>query len=135
MFAATILSLHAAGAACLFLVIPGAPGLALGGLLLALGAASAWDRALLRSSRSPRVIEIRASGQAALVLRNSESILAKPVSGMGVTRCWVALKIGSPARRSALVTQDMLGREPFRLLRLWALWGKMPGVASAQLRT
>ena len=38
-------------------------------------------------------------------------------------------------RRTILVTRDMLGREEFRRLRLWALWGRLPrrSVAAAQL--
>lgn len=105
----------------------------LAGLLLALGAASAWDRALLRGARSPRSIEIPGSGKARLVFANGQSALADPVRGLGVTRYWVALRVRSPMRRGMLVTADMLGREPFRLLRLWALWGRVPGVASGQL--
>jgi len=135
VFAATILTLYAAASACMLLVLPGVSGLVLAGLLLALGAAAAWDRALLRGSRSPRAIEIHASGQALLVLRNGESAPMKSGGGVGVTRCWVALKTGFPARPSVLVAQDMLGREPFRLLRLWALWGRVPSVAPGQLRT
>ena len=35
--------------------------------------------------------------------------------------------------RTVLITRDMLGAEEFRRLRLWALWGKLPGVAPEQL--
>ena len=50
-----------------------------------------------------------------------------------VSRFLVALPLAGAARRSMLVTADMLDPEGFRLLRLWALWGRLPGVASAQL--
>jgi hypothetical protein len=50
-----------------------------------------------------------------------------------VTRHWVALRLRSRKRRSLLVAGGMLSEEPFRLLRLWALWGRMPGVARRQL--
>jgi hypothetical protein len=50
-----------------------------------------------------------------------------------VTRYWVALDTGAPMRRSVLVTAGMLQPGPFRLLRLWALWGRVPGVAPGQV--
>ena len=98
-----------------------------------MGAASAWDRALLRGSRSPRAIEVTGPDTAHLVLANGELAAVRPRQGSAVTRYWVALRISSPVRRSVLVTVDMLGKERFRLLRLWALWGRVPGVASGQL--
>jgi hypothetical protein len=51
-----------------------------------------------------------------------------------VNRFLVALPLDGFLRRSILVTADMLDPGRFRLLRLWALWGRLPGVASAQLR-
>ena len=131
-FAAAILALHATAAACVVLVLRAAPGVALAGLLLALGAAAAWDRALLRGPSAPRAIEIHSSGQAFLLLGNGAALPIGPVGGFGVTRFLVALRTEAPTRRSALVARDMLGREPFRLLRLWARWGKLPGVAPGQ---
>ena len=44
-----------------------------------------------------------------------------------------ALPLGSPLRRTLLVSADMLGVEEFRRLRLWALWNRLPGVAPKQL--
>ena len=132
--AATVVAVHAAASACVLLVLPGLPGVTLAALVLALGIAAAWDRALLRGSRAPRVIEIAATAETLLVLANGETACARPVRGIGVTRWWVALRIGSPARRGFLVTAGMLGPEPFRLLRLWALWKRVPGVAPGQLQ-
>ena len=131
-FAAVIVILHLAAAACVVLVVPGFAGAALGGLLLALGVASAWDRALLRGRRSQHAIEIPASGQACVLLRNGERLAAEAVGGKGVNRLWVALRTGSPWRRSVLVTGGMLQDGEFRLLRLWARWGRLP-VAPWQL--
>jgi hypothetical protein len=45
----------------------------------------------------------------------------------------VNLPILAPARRTLLVTPDMLGIDSFRRLRIWALWGKLAGVAGKQL--
>ena len=45
----------------------------------------------------------------------------------------VALPVQGRLRRTVLVTLDMLGEESFRMLRIWALWGKLPQVAPQQL--
>jgi hypothetical protein len=101
-------------------------------LVLALGAAAAWDRALLRAALSPRAIEIRPSGEALCVLASGESLpIATP--GSRVTRYWVSLRLRSPWRRSLMLVAGMLPSDAFRLLRIWALWGRLPGVASRQL--
>jgi hypothetical protein len=131
-FAATILTVHLVAAGCCLAVLPGWPGFALAGLLAALGASSAWDRALLRGTHAARAVEIRGSGEALLVLADGNTRPLGPIRGIGVSRYWVALTCGSPARRGILVTAGMLGAEPMRLLRLWALWGKAAGVAFRQ---
>ncbi|HEY6967464.1 MAG TPA: hypothetical protein VI229_08365 [Burkholderiales bacterium] len=53
--------------------------------------------------------------------------------GRVVTRYWVSLRLRSPWRRSLILVVGMLPREPLRLLRIWALWGRLPAVASRQL--
>ena len=130
--AAAVLGVHGLGAACILAILPGGAGAAAALLLLALGAAAAWDRALLRSRRAPRAIEIDATGAARCILASGEALEALPVGGTGVTRFWVALGLGAGYRRHFLVTADMLDPELFRRLRLWALWGRVPGVAPAQ---
>ena len=132
-YAATVVAVHAAASACVLRVLPGLPGMVLAALVLALGIAASWDRALLRGARAPRAIEIAPTGQARIVLADGTTAPALPVRGIGVTRHWVALRIGSQTRRGLLVTAGMLGPEPLRLLRLWALWERVPGVAPGQL--
>lgn len=132
-FAAAVLAVHLVAAACLLAVLAGWQGIALAILLPALGAAAAWDRALLRGAHSPKAIEIPGSGEALLVFADGQAAALEPLRGIGVNRHWVALKCASRARRGFLVTAGMLRPGPFRLLRLWALWGKLPGVASRQL--
>jgi hypothetical protein len=132
-FAALLLLVHAGAAACLLAVLTGWPGFALALLVGALGVAAAWDRALLRSAHSPRAIEIHSGGEARCVLGNGESGTLESQGGAGVNRYWVALRLRSPMRRSLLVTAGMLSAESARLLRLWALWRKLPGVAPGQL--
>ena len=131
-FAGTVMAVHAGAAACFLTTMSGMPGLALAVLILGLGAASAHERALLRGSRSPRAIEIAASGSAVLVLASGKTIAVRPVRGIGVTRYWVALGPTTLAGRSTLVTAGMLAPAQMRLLRLWALWGRVPGPAWRQ---
>jgi hypothetical protein len=131
--AALYLAMHATAAGSIVAVLPGVAGLALAALLVALGAASAWERALLRGRRSPRAIEIFSSGEARVEFAGGETAAASARQGTGVTRHWVSLRTAAPMRRGVLVTAGMLRPGPFRLLRLWALWGRVPGVAPGQL--
>jgi len=123
------MAMHATAAACFLATLSGFSGPALAILVLGLGAASAWERALLRGSRSPRAIEIAASGTAVVVLADGEALAVRPVRGIGVTRYWVALRPASITGRAVLVTSGMLGPAQLRILRLWALWGRIPGLA------
>jgi hypothetical protein len=123
--AAAIVALHAAAAAAVVLALPTSWGYALGAAILALGLAAAWARALLRAGRS--VVAIDVSGR--VELRNGES-RAIAARRRHVGRFMVTLPLNG---RTVLVTRDMLGAEEFRRLRLWALWGKLPGVAPEQL--
>jgi hypothetical protein len=130
---AAIAVLHAAAAACVVLVLPGVAGTAIAVLIVALGAAAAWDRALLRGRASPREIEAAHPGEAVLWLADGERIGVATARHAVVNRWWVALPLRSPGRRTLFVAADMLGQDEFRRLRLWALWGRAPGVASGQL--
>lgn len=134
-YAGTVMAVHATAAGCFLATMSGYAGMALALLMLALGAASARERALLRGSRAPRAIEIPASGAAAaVILASGEAIAVRPLRGIGVTRHWVALGPGSLAGRAVLVTAGMLAPAEMRTLRLWALWGRTPGMGSRQLR-
>jgi len=132
-YAGVIIAVHALAGLSFLTSLTAWPGALLAALIVGLGCAAAWDRALLRGARSPRVIEIRPTGEAVVRLRGGESAQLSPVQGIGVTRFWVALGAALPARRSILVVAGMLGEEGFRRLRLWSLWGKVPGVAPGQL--
>jgi hypothetical protein len=112
--------------------LPGWAGTALGAALAGLGAASAWSRALLRSPRSPRAIRLGSglSPEGAMVdLAGGESSAAR--AGGHVSRLMVTLVLRRPAHH-ILVTADMLDRDSFRALRIWALWGKLPGAGVAR---
>jgi hypothetical protein len=131
--AAGIVALHAVAAGCVALVFPGVAGGAIAFLVAGLGAAAAWDRALLKGRRSPRALEIAPTGEAELVLAAGERVGVPGRAPDAVNRWWVSLPVNAPARRTLLIPAGMLGREEFRRLRLWALWGRVPGVASGQL--
>ena len=130
--ACLIVGLHGLAGASILVISVEPPALALAALLAALGGASAWDRALLRGRSSPRALVVAAGGGPGIELANGTRC---PV-GTGpraVNRFIVTLPLEGAARRSVLVARDMLDPAGFRLLRLWALWGRVPGVASKQL--
>ena len=128
-----IVALHAAAASSVFIVIPTPAGAALATAFLALGLASAWSRALLRSKASVRALELSAS-QITLELGSGERLAAELAGHRHVSRFMVTLPVRRPVRRTILVSRDMLNGEEFRRLRLWALWGKLPRVVSEQLQ-
>jgi hypothetical protein len=130
--AVVIMAAHAAAAACFLTVVTGWHGVALSLLATALGGIVAWDRALLGSPDSPKVVEISRTGRAKCLFANGESAALQPLQGTAVTRYWVALRLNSRGRRTLLIVAGMLPPQALRLLRLWALWGKLPGVPSRQ---
>ena len=130
--AAAIVVAHCAAALAAYLTIPGTMAAILAAMLVLLGLATAWGRALLASSASVRAIEIGA-GQPVVELAGGDRLGAEVASRRYVTRYVVALPLLKPFRRTLLVTADMLGREEFRRLRIWALWNRLPAVAAKQL--
>jgi len=134
LLAAAIILAHAAAALAAYRVLPGAMGATLAVLLVALGAAAAWSRALLRARGSVRAIQL-GGPQPVFELADGDSFPAEVAKRRYVTRYVVALPVGKPLRRTLLVTADMLGAQEFRRLRIWALWNRLPGVAAKQLQT
>jgi Membrane-bound toxin component of toxin-antitoxin system len=132
LLAAALIVLHAAAALCLALALPGAGGLAGAAALVALGAAAAWRSALLRAASSVRALELAAQ-KLEVRLASGESFAAEVAERRYVGRYMVVLPLRRPVRRTLLVTRDMADAESFRRLRIWALWGKVPGVATKQL--
>ena len=130
MLAGAIVALHAAAAVSLLLVVPGAAGMVVAALLVALGLAAAWGRGLLASAKSVRALEL--SEELTVELKDGSRFPAALSGRRHVSRYMVTLPIVRPVRRTLLVSRDMLGPEEFRRLRLWALWGRLP-VAHKQL--
>ena len=127
--AAALVLAHAAAAACIAAVLAEPWDWALAILVLALGAAAAWDRALLRAGRSVRVLELAAGGQAALGLADGRRLEGSVAARRNVCPWWVTLPVRGPAGRTLLIARGMLSEDDFRRLRLWALWGRVPGAA------
>jgi hypothetical protein len=141
VLAAAIIAAHAAAAGAVVFLMKDGFGAALGLALLALGVAAAWRRALLRGPDAVRAIEVHAEvhGNELSVELGDGRVVRVPVARRRyVSRALVTLALGAPARRwygarTLLVTADMLEAGEFRRLRVWALWGRLPGVAAEQL--
>jgi hypothetical protein len=130
VLAGLIVAAHVCAGAAAALALPGWPGWLLALALANLGVASAWSRALLRARSSMRCIKLQ-QDKAAIELASGETYPAKP--GGHVSRLMVTLVLLDPAHRTLLVSADMLDRDSFRALRVWALWGKLAAVAGKQL--
>ena len=132
ILAGALLLVHALAAACIALVLPGVWGAALAALVAALGVATAWDRALLRSARSVRFVELYADGLAVLGLADGSCLEGSVAARRNVSPWWVSLPLERRTRSTLLVARDMLAAGDFRRLRIWTLWGRVPGVAAPQ---
>ena len=130
LLAAGIVAAHLAAAMAVLVVLPGIKGLLLAAALLALGAAAAWSRALLRSGDAVRAIEI-GKGAVGFRLANGETVYAEVAERRYVSRFVVMLPLGRPLSRTLLVGADMLGAQEFRHLRIWALWNRLPAARHA----
>ena len=129
--AAALALLHVAAALCALAAFPGIPGSALAVLLLALGAAAAWQRALLRGRSAVRAIELGAQAAATLELADGRRLTGSVAARRHVSRLWVTLPLRGAPHRTVLVMADMLAPAAFRQLRLWALWGRVARGAGA----
>jgi hypothetical protein len=127
IFALLIVAAHAAAAACTALALPGTAGTLLAAALVALGVAAALRVALLRGTGAVRAVEIGPSGLV-LELRGGARQAVAAAGRRYVSRWMVVLPAGGRPGRTVLVTAGMLEAGRFRLLRLWALWGKLPSV-------
>ena len=98
------------------------------GLLVGLlGAIAVLRHAWLRMPGSPSAIRLDPSGRAELRLSDGQVLPLVAHGGMGITRWWVAVRAGEGRGTSILLPAGMLPPAQHRLLRLWAIWGKLPG--------
>jgi hypothetical protein len=128
-----MVALHGAAGAAALAVVGGIAGGCLGVALLALGASAAWRHALHRGPTALRTLELEGTG-VVLTLANGRQLAGELAGPRFVSRFAVAMSVRRSAARTIFVTPDMLDHESFRALRLWALWGKVPGVAAGQLQ-
>jgi hypothetical protein len=128
-----MVALHGAAGAAAFAVVGGVAGASLGVAIAALGVNAAWRHALHRGAAALHTLDFEGEGVFLTVVvgRGLAGELAGP---RFISRFAVALSMRRSAGRTVFVTPDMLDRRSFRALRLWALWGKVPGVAARQLQ-
>lgn len=125
--AAAIIGAHALAGACVAMALPGPGALAVGLLLPALGLAVAWDRALLRGRKSVTGLMIESRAVLRLRTRDGSELEVRVVGRRHVSRIAVIVPVSGSMRRTIVVVRNMLDGESFRKLRLWALWGEVPG--------
>jgi len=127
VLAAAVIAVHALAGACAAIAVPGPGAFAVALLLPALGLAAAWDRALLRSRKSVTGIVIEGPASVRLKARDGTETEVRVVGRKHVSRFAVIVPVRGSMRRTIVVVRDMLDAESFRRLRLWALWGRVPG--------
>ena len=127
-----LIASHAIAALCVFAVMPGVAGALVATLILALGVAAAWSRALLLGRSSVSALELDGSA-VQIELRSGERLQAAVAERRYVGRYLVLLPLRAPLARTVLISRDMTDADGFRRLRIWALWGRVSGVASKQL--
>jgi hypothetical protein len=131
--AAALCCAHAVAAASVLLVLPTGIGLLLAVAFAALGVAAAWSRALLRARGSVHAIEL-ADERIMLHLRDGRTQRVEISARRYVSRWLVTLPLRSPMRRTLLITADMVRGDLFRVLRIWATWGRTPAMAPGPAR-
>jgi len=127
LLATAVIATHALAGACAALVLPGPGAIAVALLLPALGLAAAWDRALLRSRKSVTGMLIDGPTSLRLKTRDGSETEVRVAGRKHVSRLAVIVPVRGSMRRTIVVVRDMLDAESFRTLRLWALWGRVPG--------
>lgn len=127
-FAFLLLCAHAAAGAAALLSLGVVAGAAIALLTLGAGAAAICRRALLLSRDSPARLEFTPAGELRIVDQIGRDWAPVADSPRYVNRWFVIVAASDPAGRvrRLLVTRDMLPPEPFRRLRIWALWGVSP---------
>jgi len=130
--AAIIVVVHGGAAVCAGVFVAGSMGIWLGVLIAGLGIAAAWDRALLRGRRSVRALIIGSGDNVILDLANAQRVGLR-ISPRRFVSALVVILPGAPwMRRNIVVWRDMLDPDSFRVLRLWALWGRVPDTGTTQ---
>ena len=126
-----LLCAHAAAGAAAWLSIGGLAGAAIALLTTAAGALAIHGRALLLAGDSPTSLRFSADEGVRITDRIGRDWVPLADSPRYLSRWLVMVAAAGPAGRVRrfLITRDMLPPEPFRRLRIWALWGEVPGAA------
>ncbi|MBI3371697.1 MAG: hypothetical protein HY017_08090 [Betaproteobacteria bacterium] len=120
-----LLCAHAAAAVASWLAFGGAAGSAIGLLVMTAGAVAIRGPALLLARDSPAYLVLNAAGDLRIIDRNGLEWTPVADSACFVSRWVVIVPVsGRMGRRRRIpILGDMLSRERFRRLRIWALWG------------
>jgi hypothetical protein len=120
-----LLCAHALAAIASWLSFGGAAGSAVALLVMAAGAAAVHGHALLRASDSPASLVLGPDGSLRIVDRSGLEWTPIADAACFVCRWAVIVPVAGRTgrRRRVLIVGDMLAEEPFRRLRIWALWG------------
>lgn len=120
-----LLCAHALAAIASWLSFGGTVGSAIALLVMTAGAAAAHGHALLLAGDSPASLVLSPDGNLRIVDRSGLDWTPTADAGCFVCRWAVIVPVSGSMgrRRRVLIVGDMLAEEPFRRLRIWALWG------------
>lgn len=89
---------------------------------------SIFERVLLRGPRAARSIKLGQEGEGWVVFSGRRMARIRP-AGAFVSRWLIILRVdsalGARLTGNLMVLPGMLGAAEFRVLRLWALWGRL----------
>ena len=127
-----LLCAHVAAGAAAWISIGAAAGAALALLAMAAGILATHRYALLLAKDSPASLRFDEVAELRIVDRIGRDWIPVADSPRYVCRWFVIIAASGPGGRvrQLLVTRDMLPHEPFRRLRIWALWGAVPAGAA-----
>lgn len=91
--------------------------------MLLLGGVAARRAGMLRGPGAPIRLTLRPGASADLELRDGRRLA---VQARRVGRSWVSLTSTGRPSEAHFLTAGMTGRPAFRLVRLWAIWGRLP---------
>lgn len=84
---------------------------------------------MLGGALAPTRLTLNPGSSAELELRNGRLI---PVQARRVGRTWISLVSDGGRSTAYFLTAGMTGPAAFRLVRLWALWGRFPAPPAAR---
>lgn len=97
--------------------------------MILLGGVAARRAGMLRGPQAPARLTLRPGTSAEIELRDGQRL---DVVARRVGRSWVSLSSMGRPSAGYFLTAGMTGPAAFRLVRLWALWGRLPAAPAAR---